>query len=503
MYIRKAQFIDFISCMFISRLFLRTISVMLLLSLSSCTPDFTQSELELVQSQIDEGYFIESREFIHDWLNSEKSISSVHKKALEFELERMLRIEREFSLERDEAFKKLTFYIKDLTEDEFDEYDAENLLEKMWIDGKTFYFKSAASNLFYINDEAKKRLSEPKKYFLDNAVLYQTHPHHLEVIEKAKQTSKRFVLPKRFKIRYSISVNENAVPDGETVKTWIPFPREIDDRQTDIKYVNSEPQKHKIASNKSLQRTIYFEKTAKKDEKTEFWVEYEFTSKSEYVVLNEKSVKPLKTQKSLQPYLEERFPHIRFTEELYEKSAEIVGDETNPFIIADKLFTYVDSIPWASALEYSTIRNISDYAFNAGHADCGQVSLLLMTLYRMNGIPTKWQSGWEFSDTSFDTMHDWFLAYFEPFGWVPVDVTHGKLSSENRDVQNFYLGGIDSYRLVFNDDYSQEFSPEKKHYRSETVDSQRGEVEWKGGNLYFDKWGYSMKWEVTDVPQAQ
>jgi len=333
---------------------------MLLLSLSSCTPDFTQSELELVQSQIDEGYFIESREFIHDWLNSEKSISSVHKKALEFELERMLRIEREFSLERDEAFKKLTFYIKDLTEDEFDEYDAENLLEKMWIDGKTFYFKSAASNLFYINDEAKKRLSEPKKYFLDNAVLYQTHPHHLEVIEKAKQTSKRFVLPKRFKIRYSISVNENAVPDGETVKTWIPFPREIDDRQTDIKYVNSEPQKHKIASNKSLQRTIYFEKTAKKDEKTEFWVEYEFTSKSEYVVLNEKSVKPLKTQKSLQPYLEERFPHIRFTEELYEKSAEIVGDETNPFIIADKLFTYVDSIPWASALEYSTIRNISN-----------------------------------------------------------------------------------------------------------------------------------------------
>ena len=104
MYIRRVQFIDFISCMFLSRLFLLTISVMLLLSLSSCTPDFTQSELELVQSQIDEGYFIESREFIHEWLESDKSISSNHKKALEFELERMRRIERDFILERNEAF---------------------------------------------------------------------------------------------------------------------------------------------------------------------------------------------------------------------------------------------------------------------------------------------------------------------------------------------------------------------------------------------------------------
>jgi hypothetical protein len=483
------------------RLFLIAFSAMLLIS--SCTPDFTQSDLELVQSQIDEGYFIESREFIHDWLNSEKSISSENKKNLEFELERMRRIERDFSLDRNETFEKLAFYIHDLTEEEFEEFDAQNLLEKMWIDGKMMYFRSAASNLFYISEEAKARLSEPKKYFLDDAVLYRTHPHHEAVIQTAEQTKQRFVLPKKIKIRYSLTVNENVVPDGEILKVWIPFPREIDHRQTDIKYTNSEPKKHSIASNKHLQRTIYFEKPAKKDQKTEFWVEYDYTSQAEYVYLTAENVLPLKNPKSFKEYLGERLPHIRFTEDLKEKSLELIGNETNPFLIADKLFTYVDSIPWASAIEYSTIRNISDYAFNAGHADCGQVSLLLMTLFRMNGIPTKWQSGWEFSDTDFDTMHDWFLAYFEPFGWVPVDVTHGKLSSENPQIRNFYLGGIDSYRLVFNDDYSQKFDPAKKFYRSETVDSQRGEVEWKGGNLYFDKWRYSMKWEITDAPQAQ
>jgi hypothetical protein len=41
------------------------------------------------------------------------------------------------------------------------------------------------------------------------------------------------------------------------------------------------------------------------------------------------------------------------------------------------------------------------------------------------------------------------------------------------------------------------FDPPKKFYRSESIDFQRGELEWKGGNLYFDQWNYHMK--VTKI----
>ena len=51
------------------------------------------------------------------------------------------------------------------------------------------------------------------------------------------------------------------------------------------------------------------------------------------------------------------------------------------------------------------------------------------------------------------------------------------------------------YRIAFNDDYGQPFVPAKTFPRSETVDSQRGEVEWKGGNLYFDQWDYHFAWQ--------
>ena len=83
-------------------------------------------------------------------------------------------------------------------------------------------------------------------------------------------------------------------------------------------------------------------------------------------------------------------------------SREAVGDERNPYRIAQKLFAAVDRIPWAGALEYSTIGNISDYALHAGHADCGQQTLLLMTLLRLNGIPSRWQSGMMFAEGGYD-----------------------------------------------------------------------------------------------------
>ena len=76
-----------------------------------------------------------------------------------------------------------------------------------------------------------------------------------------------------------------------------------------------------------------------------------------------------------------------------------------------------------------------------------------------------------------------------------MDPTHGVLVSKVPSTQWFYLGSIDAFRVAFNDDWSTALVPEKIHPRSETVDSQRGEVEWRGGNLYFDQWNYQVSWQ--------
>jgi transglutaminase-like putative cysteine protease len=192
-----------------------------------------------------------------------------------------------------------------------------------------------------------------------------------------------------------------------------------------------------------------------------------------------------------------------FTPAIREYSRKIVGTETNPYRIAQKLFAAVDRIPWGGAREYSTISNIGDYALHAGHADCGQQTLLLITLLRLNGIPARWQSGMVYSDGAYDNLHDWGWLYLAPYGWVPMDVTFGVLDDPDPRIANFYLGSLDAYRIAFNDDYGRPFVPAKRFDRSETVDLQRGEAEWRGGNLYFDQWDYGFKAQVlSPTPSA-
>ena len=122
-----------------------------------------------------------------------------------------------------------------------------------------------------------------------------------------------------------------------------------------------------------------------------------------------------------------------------------------------------------------------------------------MSLTTIMAIPAHFQSGFMMHPNAWN-LHDWAEVYFEGIGWVPVDQSFGIPSYASNDKEKmFFLGGIDSWRMIVNNDYGMKLSPEKKYPRSETVDFQRGEVEWKEGNLYFDQWSYNMDIEYLDL----
>jgi transglutaminase-like putative cysteine protease len=446
-----------------------------------------------VVALVDAGRFREAEVRITTGL-ARPGLDDDERRALLFERERMRRILLDFDLDAAQAKAKLRKQIPDLTDAEFAKWDAAGLLESMVIDGRKRYFGRAPSNLFRLSAEARARRAVQAP-FVDSPY-EKTHAHHREVREQALATGKRSVTPRRVRITQSLSVHADAVPAGETVRAWIPFPRAIPGQQEDIRVLGSTPARHTIAPESALQRTVYLEKPARAGVPTAFSASYELTIYGQYVAIDPDKVVPAKITPELAPFVAERPPHIVFTDAMRKFSAQAVGDEKNPYLIAQKLFAAVDRIPWAGAREYSTITNIGDYALHAGHADCGQQTLLLMTLLRMHGIPARWQSGWIFSDGDYDNMHDWGWLYLAPYGWVPMDVTFGRLPSADADIADFYLGGFDAYRIAFNDDYSRQFIPPKQHFRSETVDLQRGEAEWDGGNLYFDQWDYDFEWQL-------
>ena len=93
-------------------------------------------------------------------------------------------------------------------------------------------------------------------------------------------------------------------------------------------------------------------------------------------------------------------------------------------------------------------------------------------------------------------MHDWGEIYYEGIGWVPIDMSYGKMKSDDPVVRDIYKSGLDQYRLVINDSIGRPLFIPKKYFRSEPVDLQAGEIETKDGNLYFNKWNFEMTVET-------
>ncbi|WP_425480820.1 transglutaminase-like domain-containing protein [Montanilutibacter psychrotolerans] len=448
-----------------------------------------------VVERIDNGQFAQAHALIDSTL-MQPGIPESQRTALEFERERMRRILIDFSLDEEAARQRVRRSIPDLRDAEFDDWTRSGLLESLRIDGKRRYFNRSVSNLFLLSADAASRRTPPVAPPQDGPHT-RTHPHHRQVRQLAIASGQASAAPRRVRVTQTLTVEAGAVPAGELVRAWVPYPRNLPGQQQDIRLLDSEPSKALVASESAQQRTVYLEQPAVAGTPTRFSIQYELTVLGRYHQIDPSRVLALGERPDLAPYLVERSPHIVYTDALRRFSREAVGDERNPYRIAQKLFAAVDRIPWAGAREYATLSNISDYALHAGHADCGQQTLLLMALLRLNGIPARWQSGMVYSDGDYDNLHDWGQLYLAPYGWVPMDVTTGRLDDTDPGIEWFYLGGLDAYRIAFNDDYASDLFPAKHHFRSDTVDSQRGEVEWQGGNLYFDQWDYSFEARVV------
>ena len=196
--------------------------------------------------------------------------------------------------------------------------------------------------------------------------------------------------------------------------------------------------------------------------------------------------------------LEARPPHVVLSPEIIKLSKELTAGETDPLRKAFKIWSWIDeNIKWAAEIEYSTITNIVEKVYSCKRGDCGTQALLFVSLCRASGVPARWQSGWVTRPREWN-MHDWAEFYTPQYGWLPADPSVGRRKSDEPEIRDYLFGHLDSYRMIANTDCEQPFDPPMKHLRSDPVDNQRGELEWEGGNLYYDEWDYDI--QVTSEP---
>lgn len=440
-------------------------------------------------------------------------------------------LSQRYAVDFDQTQTQVIDYIKqwipDVTDSQIEEWTASGKLESMTIGRRTMYFRNAGPNLFRIVPElsAIKDASEnqsqqdvsktgaPLKGH--EAVDAQTVPIIKErvssnlaafelksdssLLGSSSPDSLFIALPKRMRVTFSLTVPANTLRPGKTLRCWLPFPRSDVSRQTGVKLIEAgvdsvayPVEKITFSAPSCPHSSLYMEAKVKREKPTTFYEVFEYVSSGEWHPIDSTLVLPYDTDSpEYKNFTSEREKHVIFTPRVRAIADSLTAGIENPYSQAKAIFTWIDNnFPWASAREYSTIENIPEYVLASGHGDCGQVTLLFMTLCRAKGIPVRWQSGL-MTHPGARNLHDWCEAYFEGCGWVPVDQSFGITSYGGY----FFLGGIDPYRMIVNTDFGGALDPAKKFPGSDTVDFQRGEVEWDRGNLYYNQWDYNFKIE--------
>lgn len=402
------------------------------------------------------------------------------------------RIIIDFPYDEEDIVKQLNARMYHYTVEEKAKWESDNWLECRIIDGEKKYYRRAVSNLGHLLSFYMHRSSRDSLNGADPAMIFRRR-HTENIIRESGKTFSP-VAPVDMTISYTLTVKADAVPEGEIVRCWLPFPRANHDRQLDVRLLSASARDYQISPDSAIHGTIYMESAAIKGEPVVFNVRFRYISSGQYFQPGLPGSLPYRKNTWLfRKYTSEQPPQIIFSDRLKRLADSIAGDEKNPYEIARKIYYWFsDNIPWTGAVEYSTMPDIPGYVMENMRGDCGMQTLLLISMLRYKGIPARWQSGWMVPPGA-ENLHDWAEIYYDGTGWVPVDVSYGLQYSEDIPIREFYITGIDSYRLIINDGIAGKLYPEKKFMRSDPYDFQRGEVEWSGANLYFDKWDYNME----------
>ena len=424
------------------------------------------------------GNFKRAESLIYRRLQS--TLPSPLKERLEYELERIERLIKNYPYSEKKAIKRLFKTIKNFTNREYKTLLEEGLLDYITVKGKRKFESRFIENLIFARPEYRKRVKPNKKREKARQILYKRIKELLDGDKPRTYTvtAEIEIIPQTEKIK------------GRKVRCWLPYPN-VTDQLLDVELIQTSHKDFFISPAGTSQRTIYMEDENRKGLK--FSVRFRYKIKEIFFNVKPEDVEVGWDENPTQ-YLEERPPHIVFSPYLKQLTEEITRNETNPYLKAQRIYKWIThNVRYSYMHPYALYDNIPLFVATNLKGDCGAQALLFITMCRIAGIPAKWQSGW-YVNPVFGSPHDWAFFYVKPYGWIPVDLSFGNITTDKPEwVNEFYFGHLDGFRMVANSVYMGDLIPPKKFWRSDPFDNQIGELETEEEHIYTDKFKYRIK----------
>ncbi len=268
--------------------------------------------------------------------------------------------------------------------------------------------------------------------------------------------------PRVYNVDYSFEMfpDPNKVDRTKDLKLWIPIPREWDSQKA-VKIISVQPEPHARYVDTEYGNPMLFWDFGKEPEQSSYKVDIKFRLESYDVSVKVDPERVGSYDKSTKEYaLYTRRTHtIHITPKIRELAQEAVGDETNPYLQAERIVKFVGKKMRFKILDFERGRGI-DCLLAYPVADektgqeyyegsCTQFTALMVALCRAVGIPARCVSGYvgwnpwvDPKDVKakypFETKlspgglaatqfygklggHMWGEFFIPNYGWIPTD----------------------------------------------------------------------------------
>jgi len=311
---------------------------------------------------------------------------------------------------------------------------------------------------------------------------------------------------------YEITPDPAKIDRDQDLKVWIPIPREWDS-QKNVQIVSIQPEPHSQFTDPEYGNKIFYWDFGKYPIKPSYKVNIQvrLLSYEVYTMIDSSNIKPYdKTSKEYVLYTKSGTT-IHITPKVRELAKEAIGNETNPYLQAQKILTFVHrKIQYYQGMN----RNLDDMFSNSKidersgeeyfTGDCSHYSALFVAMCRSEGIPARCvygRIGWRpyFNEgnstmySNLDTMltddgfagaqhhglgpHMWAEFYLTNYGWIPVDPNAG------------LFGQLHNYKVIMSkgrDIFLGPDAPKKHHngYGYQWVPIKNGQVDGLLSSVY-------------------
>ncbi len=377
----------------------------------------------------------------------------------------MIRIE--FTYNESAAKEAIAEKLPDATVAQIDGWLLDSRTQYFMIDGEKMYTCNLVSNIYFQNPELMMERERVEgnafKKELQDVVYNESHRDRMD---------SPYTNPINYTGTERLDIAREELPESGLLRLWIPIAVETDS-QRNVELVSVSPEEYLVSNTTEGDIGLAYLEVPLGELQGDLniTVVFTYTSYEQHFDVDPAKVGAYDTESELYRKYTQDGPNIKASPQTRALALQAVGNETNPYLQAEKLYWFVFNTTTYNLMPHLTLSELgipeSEYSREHGVGDCGTQSIYFSALARSIGIPARAAGGYQLIRST-TSNHFWAEAYIPDYGWVPLDITVGELAiewygsseEERGQFESFFFGNLDAYRYVIQKDVDATLVPE-------------------------------------------